>query len=240
MNDYGDDYGGRLGENTLVRSIPVRLDCAVVNVVNVCERFVSIQGESTYAGLPCFFIRLAGCNLRCTYCDTVYAFEPGTDMTVEELVAAAADCGAPLVEITGGEPLLQPGFVPLATALLAVPGRRLLVETNGSMDISSVPEKAIAILDVKCPGSGQNGEMDEGNIGRLRRDDEVKFVLTDRGDYEWASEFVARHRLDAACNAVFFTPARDMLDSAELARWLVEDRLPVRLGMQLHKAVGMR
>jgi 7-carboxy-7-deazaguanine synthase len=211
-----------------------------MQTVSLCETFVSIQGESTYAGLPCFFIRLAGCNLRCTYCDTAYAWTGGKERSVTALVRECAAHRAPLVEITGGEPLLQPGCAALAMALRGIPGKTVLVETNGSRDISVLPPGVIAIMDVKCPGSGQSVAFDMTNLARLRPTDEVKFVLCDRGDYEWAKAFVAEHRLAERCHAVLFSPAHGRLETALLARWLLQDCLPVRLQVQLHRLLGMR
>jgi 7-carboxy-7-deazaguanine synthase len=210
--------------------------------VRVAERFISIQGESTFAGLPCFFIRLAGCNLACAWCDTPSARDPGAgaDVAVAELVAEAAAARAAIVEITGGEPLLQPGFPALAAALRDGCGKPVLVETNGSRDLSLVPAGVIAIVDVKPPGSGESARNDAANIARLRPADEVKFVLADRADYEWALAFVLRHGLAARCRAVHFSPAAGRLEAAELARWLLADSAPARLHIQLHKAIGLR
>ena len=209
--------------------------------VEVCEVFTSLQGESTWAGLPCFFIRLAGCNLRCTYCDTPQAFEGGRPMSIASLVGQYRASRAAMAEVTGGEPLLQAGFSALAAGLQDTgDGRPVLVETNGSCDLSLVPDGVIAIVDVKCPGSGQAGSFDEQNIPRLRPFDEVKFVLTDREDYSWARAFTARHALDQRCKAVLFSPVQDRLPPADLARWILEDRLPVRLQLQLHRILGVR
>ena len=211
-----------------------------MKTVNVAETFVSIQGESTYAGLTCFFIRLAGCNLRCRYCDTAYAYAPGRDVPVDELVAQGAASSAAIVEVTGGEPLLQPGFAGLAAGLRDRSGKPVLVETNGSLDISVVPKGVIAIMDIKCPGSGESEAMDTANLGRLRPEDEVKFVLGDRPDYEWAREFVKRHALHRICHAVLFSPVFGALDPRELGRWMIEDGVPTRLQVQLHKVLGVK
>jgi len=208
--------------------------------VNVCETFVSIQGESTYAGLSCYFIRLAGCNLRCRYCDTTYAYAPGLDVPVPDLVAKCRASKAAIVEITGGEPLLQPGFRELAAALRDQGGKPVLVETNGSMDISAIPAGVVAIMDVKWPGSGVSEAMDSANIGRLRPQDEVKFVLSDRQDYEWAGDFVRRHSLATRCHAVLFSPVFGKLPAKEVGQWILDDGLPVRVQAQLHKMLGMK
>ena len=205
----------------------------------VCETFASLQGETTFAGLPCFFIRLAGCNLRCRYCDTAYAWEGGRPMLADEVVAASRASGLAAVTITGGEPLLQPGLPALAQALLDAGAAPLLIETNGSLDISLIPPPAIAIMDLKCPASGQADAMDWTNVSRLRPHDEVKFVIQDRADYDWARAVVARHDLAALCHAVLFSPAAPQLAAAELGRWVLADRLPVRLQIQLHKLLGL-
>lgn len=208
--------------------------------VRVCETFVSIQGESTYAGLPCFFIRLAGCNLSCSYCDTPKAHAPGTSMRITSIVKACRASRAAITEITGGEPLSQRGFRELATALCRDPGRPLLIETNGSFDISAIPQEAIAIMDIKTPGSGMNKAMDMANIDRLRPADEVKLVIVDRKDYEWARRLVATHRLTEKCHAVLFSPVIPGIAPSKLAEWILKDRLPVRLHLQMHKLTGMR
>jgi len=208
--------------------------------VNICEIFVSIQGESSYAGLPCFFIRLSGCNLRCCYCDTKYAWKPGRDVAISDIVRKCGDCNAGIVEITGGEPLLQDGFPPLAKALRDRSGKKILVETNGSCDISLIPSGVVAVMDVKCPGSGGSEAFDPANIGRLRPYDEVKFVLSNRADYLWARDFVKRHRLHMRCNAVLFSPVSGKLNAGKLGEWIVKDGLPVRLQVQLHKMAGIK
>ena len=211
--------------------------------IDVCETFVSIQGESSYAGFPCFFIRLSGCNLRCGYCDTVYAYEAGRKVSVEELVKECAESSMRLVEITGGEPLLQDGFSALAEALGNLSGRKVIVETNGSQDISKIPDGVISIMDIKCPGSGEADAMDWGNIDKLSPIDEVKFVLSDRDDYEWSRDVVQKYSLNEICNAVFFSPVMSESGEeliADLGKWIVDDRLDVRLQVQLHKVFGMK
>ena len=208
--------------------------------VEVCETFTSIQGESTYAGMPCFFIRLAGCNLRCSYCDTPQARGSGVKTPVDDLVAEAAAGAFPLVEITGGEPLLQEAYEVLARRLATETAKTVLVETNGSLDISLVPDEAVIVMDIKCPGSGENSAMDWANLERLRPWDEVKFVISDRSDFDWARGIVERHALDACCRAVFFSPAEGRVAAEELANWMVADPLPVRLGIQIHKTLGLR
>lgn len=208
--------------------------------VNVCETFASLQGESTYAGLTCFFVRLAGCNLRCVYCDTPQAFEPGREMSVDELARAASASGTAITEITGGEPLLQAGCAALAARLCEATRGPVLVETNGTCDISALPDRAVRIMDVKCPGSGAGASFDLDNLRRLRGCDEVKFVISHAADYEWARAFAARHALQARCAAVLFSPARGRLAPADLARWIMRDALPVRLQVPLHSVLGLR
>jgi len=206
----------------------------------VAETFLSIQGESTWAGLPCFFIRLSGCNLRCRYCDTPGAYEGGVAHPVADLVALARESPAAITEITGGEPLLQEGCRELALGILDATGKPLLVETNGSVDISLIPDGAIAIMDIKCPGSGQSAAMNFANIPRLRPRDEVKFVIGDRADFEWAADVVRRHELALRCHAVLFGAVHGELSLPTLAQWILESRLPVRLHTQLHRLLGVK
>lgn len=208
--------------------------------VYVAELFESIQGESTYAGMACFFVRLAGCNLACRYCDTPAAREEGRPMAIEDIVAACVASVAPLIEITGGEPMRQKGFEALLMAIRAACDKRVLVETNGTCDISRIPDGVVAVVDVKTPGSGMAGTFDESNVARLRPGDEVKFVLCDRRDYEWAAVFVRQHDLAAHCAAVLFSPGWEQLDAGRLAEWLVADGLPVRLQVQLHKLLNFK
>lgn len=208
--------------------------------VDLYETFISIQGESSYAGQPCFFVRLAGCNLRCAYCDTPCAQGTGEMRSVASILEEAAAARVTIVEVTGGEPLLQEGFGHLATALRDHSGKQVLVETNGAMDISAVPEGVVTVMDVKCPGSGEVDSFDSGNLGRLRSRDEVKFVISDRADYEWAGSFVTTHSLHRKCHAVHFSPIHPGLAGRDLANWIVEDGLPVRLQLQLHRVLNMR
>lgn len=202
-------------------------------MLRVHEIFASIQGESSFAGWPCAFLRLSGCNLACSWCDTLHAGESFTAMTVPDAVRAILDLGLPLAEITGGEPLLAPE-TPDLVAALADAGLTVLVETNGSLDISLLDPRAVAVMDVKCPGSGMEGRNDYANLERLRPRDEVKFVLADRADYDFAREIAARVR---GGNMVHFSPVPGRLDAAALAAWMVADRVRARLSLQLHKYI---
>jgi 7-carboxy-7-deazaguanine synthase len=204
--------------------------------LQISELFASIQGESTYAGQPCGFIRLAGCNLRCTWCDTTYAFEGGNTGTIQEILETVASWRLPLVEITGGEPLLQSGCVPLAEALLEA-GYTTLLETNGSLPIDVLPDGVVRIMDIKCPGSGMSDRMHWPNVEALAKQDEVKFVLANRADYDWTLEVLHRYDLAARCKAIHLSPVSGMLDAAHLAAWMLEDRPPARLQLQLHKII---
>jgi len=200
--------------------------------LSINEIFFSIQGESTWAGTPCVFLRTMGCPLRCRWCDTEYAFYEGDRWHLGDLVEKACSYGAELVEITGGEPLAQPGTPALAAALLAQ-GKTVLVETAGSHDISVLPDGAYAIMDLKCPSSGEQPRNDYDNLNRLRPGDELKFVIGTREDYDWAAALV-RDR-DLTRWPVSFSPVWGELDADELARWVLDDRLPVRLQLQIHK-----
>lgn len=199
------------------------------------EIYASVQGESTHAGRPCTFIRTAVCNQRCRYCDTAYAFTQGQPMPLEEVVAKAVGFGTGLVEITGGEPMVQPLFVKLCERLLEA-GCEVLVETGGSHDISVIPQGVRAIVDVKTPGSGEEPANDYANLRRLRPGDEVKFVLTSQADYAWARDLVRRENLHER-TTVLFSPAWGMLDPKDLVAWMLADAVPARLNLQLHKYV---
>jgi 7-carboxy-7-deazaguanine synthase len=205
-------------------------------MLTVNEIFHSIQGESTHAGRPCVFVRLTACNLRCSWCDTPYAFHEGQKMTVDEVLDRVRAYGCGVVEVTGGEPLLQQDVYPLLERLLA-DGREVLLETGGHMSVAAVPAGVARIIDVKCPGSGEAEKMDWSNLDRLTPRDEVKFVLRDRADYEYARDVVARYDLPARCAAVLFSPVHGVLEPRLLAEWILADRLPVRLQLQVHKYV---
>jgi 7-carboxy-7-deazaguanine synthase len=205
-------------------------------MLTVNEIFHSIQGESTHSGRPCVFVRLAACDLRCSWCDTPYAFFEGTKRTVDEVAAQVTSFGCGLVEITGGEPLLQRDVYPLMDRLLAS-GLTVLVETGGHLSIQQVPLQVIRIVDVKCPGSGESDRNHWDNLGLLTPHDEVKFVILDRADYEFARDVVARYGVAGRCAAVLFSPVHGVLAPKELAAWILEDRLPVRLQLQAHKYI---
>jgi 7-carboxy-7-deazaguanine synthase len=204
-------------------------------MLTVNEIFHSIQGESTHAGDPCVFVRLTACDLRCTWCDTPYAFHEGRKMTIDEVVEQVDRYGCPLVEITGGEPLLQDEVYGLMDRLLA-DGRTVMLETGGHRSIERVPRDVIKIVDVKCPGSGESAKNDWHNLERLAPHDEVKFVIADRTDYEFARDVVCR-RLTARAGAVLFSPVHDELDPKTLSEWVLADRLPVRVQLQIHKFI---
>jgi 7-carboxy-7-deazaguanine synthase len=202
--------------------------------LRVNELFFSLQGESTRAGLPCVFVRLAGCNLDCAWCDTRYACDPaaGETMTIEEILDAARAYPARRVEVTGGEPLLQNGCVPLLQRLLD-DGWETLLETNGSISLANTPAGVRRIVDVKCPSSGAAGSFHEPNFALLGNGDEVKFVLANRGDFDFAAEVVAVRALLGRCE-VIFSPCAGQMPPAELAAWILDAGLDVRLGLQLH------
>lgn len=205
-------------------------------MLTVNEIFYSIQGESTYAGRPCVFVRLTACDLRCSWCDTPYAFYEGRKVPVDEVVREVERFGCPLVEITGGEPLLQEDVYPLMQSLLES-GRTVLIETGGHIDVSRVPDAVIKVMDVKCPGSGEAARNEWANLDRLTKHDQVKFVIKDRTDYEFARDVLRRYELDRRCDAVLFSPVHGVLDPQALSVWVLEDRLPVRLQLQIHKYI---
>lgn len=205
--------------------------------LRVDEILCTIQGEGTRAGLPCVLVRLAGCNLHCRWCDTPTArdSQAGEPMRVEQIVQAARDTGCERVEVTGGEPLNQPAAPALLAALVEA-GFETLLETNGSCDIAAVDPRVIRIVDVKCPASGEGDSFDPANLAELRAGDELKFVLAERGDYDFAVAMCREHDLPGRCG-VLFSPVAASLAPAELARWILTDGLDVRLGLQLHKII---
>ncbi len=221
----------------------------------ITEIFKSIQGEGTRAGLPCVFVRLTGCNLRCTWCDTAYAFHGGKKMSVDEVMVrvdelagrgaghSGADAAVPLVELTGGEPLLQEEIYPLAEKLVAT-GYTVMIETSGEKFVGRLPREVIKIMDVKCPDSGEADTFEMKNLEAVDSNDEIKFVISTRKDYEFAREFTREHRLSERVRQVLFSPVFDDpegkwkgLEPRQLVEWMLEDGLPVRLGLQLHKFV---
>ena len=204
-------------------------------MLKINEIYASIQGESSHTGLPCIFIRLTGCNLRCSWCDTAYAFYAGNDLTMEETLQKVDTFGLPLVEITGGEPLLQEDVYPLMEALLKK-GYRVMLETSGALPIDKVPQRVIKILDIKCPGSGEEKKNHLENLKLLSPHDEVKFVLLDRADYEWSRDLLRKYDL-APSTQVLFSPVYDKLNLKDLSQWILKDRLAVRLQTQLHKVI---
>ncbi|HPU86650.1 MAG TPA: radical SAM protein [Candidatus Latescibacteria bacterium] len=209
-----------------------------METLSVSELFVSIQGESLAAGRLCAFVRLAGCNLRCAYCDTDYAWDAaaGRAMDVDEVAAWVSRSGVPLVEITGGEPLLQPRVYALMETLIGY-GLEVLLETNGHVDAREVPEGVTRIIDVKTPGSGMADGDFLVNLPSLRANDQIKFVLTGRKDYDWAKRVLGVHPELARVAAILFSPAFGALPPRDLAEWIIADRLPVRFQLQLHKYV---
>ena len=205
-------------------------------MLTVNEIFYSIQGESTRVGRPCVFVRLTACDLRCSWCDTSYAFHEGRKQSVDEVLEAVDRHDCDLVEITGGEPLLQDAVYDLMDRLLAR-GRTVMLETGGHRPIDRVPAGVIKIVDVKCPGSGEAGKNHWANLDRLAAHDEVKFVVQDRADYEFARDVIRRHDLQSRCAAVLMSPVHGVLDGRTLSEWMLDDHLPARLQLQLHKYI---
>ena len=205
-------------------------------MLTINEIFYSVQGESSFAGQPCVFVRLTACDLRCSWCDTEYAFYEGRKQALDDVFDAVASYDCPLVEVTGGEPLLQEDVYPLMQGLLDR-GKKVLLETGGHRDTSRVPGEVVTILDVKCPGSGESGRNDWSNLERLRPHDEVKFVIKDRADYDWAHDVLERHGLRQRAAAIHFSPVHGVLDPKTLSEWVLADRLPVRVQLQIHKYI---
>jgi len=205
-------------------------------MLTVNEIFYSVQGESTFAGRLCVFVRLTGCDLRCSWCDTPYAFHEGTRRELDDVLREVDRHGCSLVEITGGEPLLQQEVYALMQRLLDA-GNTVLLETGGHRSTAQVPAGVITILDVKCPGSAESGRMDWQNLERLRPHDEVKFVVADREDYEFAREVTTRHDLGRRAAAVHLSPVHGVLEPRTLAEWALADRVPARVQLQIHKYI---
>jgi len=202
--------------------------------LRITEIFVSLQGETTFAGLPTVFVRLTGCPLRCGYCDTAYAFSGGSIMAIDEIVAAVGACGVRHVTVTGGEPLAQPGALALLERLCEA-GFRVSLETSGALDVSGVDRRVAKILDLKTPGSGEVARNLWSNLAHCGPDDQVKFVICDRSDYEWAKLKCDELRLGERFGEVLFSPAAPAIEPRVLADWIIADRLPVRFQLQLHK-----
>lgn len=215
--------------------------------LQVTEIFKSIQGESTLSGTPCVFIRLSGCNLRCGYCDTTYAYEGGDWLSIDDILSKIDDYNCDLVEITGGEPLLQDNVYSLISALLEI-GKLVLIETNGSVDIEraqalkqtqgngSKIQGLKIIMDIKCPDSGMSDKINWENLAKLDKNDEVKFVLNSRGDYDWSKEIIKKYSLADRCH-ILMSPVYDNLTAEELSDWIINDNLNVRLNLQIHKYI---
>jgi len=202
----------------------------------ITEIFKSIQGESTFAGLPCVFVRLTGCNLRCHWCDTAYAFHGGQKMTVDEVMARIHQLGGKRIELTGGEPLLQDEVYPLTEQLLGE-GFQVLVETSGERYIGRLARSVIKVLDVKCPGSGEGGTFCVDNLSALEKKDQIKFVIVNENDYRFARDFMFQHNLGDRVDEVILSPVFGQLPPRQLAEWILRDGLEVRLGLQLHKFI---
>jgi 7-carboxy-7-deazaguanine synthase len=214
---------------------------APAEFLRVTEIFHSIQGESTWAGMPCTFVRLTGCPLRCTWCDSEYAFHGGEKLPLDEIIARVDAAGTNLVEVTGGEPLIHRGAFVLVHRLLER-GYTVLVETSGSIDVSPLDPRAHRIMDLKCPGSGEVERNMWSNLDHLTARDEIKFVVKDRADYEWLRDVIAEHDLGGRVargelRALLISPVWDAVDFKDLAEWVLEDHLPVRFQIQLHKLI---
>lgn len=204
-------------------------------MLKVNEIFYSIQGESSFTGLPFVFVRLTGCNLRCSYCDTKYAYEEGTAMSVEQILKEIKKYNCPYVEVTGGEPLLQEETPSLVNSLIGN-NFTVLVETNGTKDISVIPDRAVRIMDIKCPSSGESDKFDWENLNRLNPQDEVKFVIAEKLDYDWAKEIITDRNLSEKVK-VLLSPVKEKMNPDILAEWILKDKSDVRLQLQLHKII---
>ena len=204
-------------------------------MIKINEIYLSVQGESTHTGLPCIFIRLTGCNLRCAWCDTAYAFHEGKNMSIDEILQKVENFGIHLVEITGGEPLMQDNVYTLMRRLIEN-GYKVMLETGGSISLERVPKDVIKIMDLKCPGSGEQEKNNLDNLKLLAPHDEVKFVILDKKDYEWSRDIIKKYKINETAH-VLLSPVFDKLELKEMVKWILEDRLPVRLQTQLHKII---
>jgi 7-carboxy-7-deazaguanine synthase len=233
--EQGLGHAAPPGRALVVEStVPGGAPGAVMLTIN--EIFYSIQGESTYSGRPCVFVRLTACDLRCAWCDTPYSFTEGRKMPLDAVLAEINRHPCDLVEVTGGEPLLQPGVYPLMEALLAR-GKTVLLETGGHLPLDRVPAPVVKIVDVKCPGSGESRRNHWANLELVGSQDEVKFVIADRADYEFARDVLRSWNLAARVHAVLFSPVHGALAPLPLAQWILADALPVRLQLQVHKYI---
>ena len=204
-------------------------------MIKINEIYLSVQGESTHTGLPCIFIRLTGCNLRCSWCDTAYAFHEGKNMSIDEILQKVENFGIHLVEITGGEPLMQDNVYTLMKRLIEK-GYKVMLETGGSISLERVPKDVIKIMDLKCPGSGEQDKNNLDNLKLLAPHDEVKFVILDRKDYEWSRDIIKKYKINETAH-ILISPVFDKLELKEMVKWILEDQLPVRLQTQLHKII---
>ena len=204
-------------------------------MIKINEIYLSVQGESTHTGLPCIFIRLTGCNLRCSWCDTAYAFHEGKNMSIDEILQKVENFGIHLVEITGGEPLMQDNVYTLMRRLIEN-GYKVMLETGGSISLERVPKDVIKIMDLKCPGSGEQEKNNLDNLKLLAPHDEVKFVILDKKDYEWSRDIIKRYKINETAH-ILLSPVFDKLELKEMVKWILEDQLPVRLQTQLHKII---
>ncbi|MBT6718686.1 MAG: radical SAM protein [Nitrospina sp.] len=204
-------------------------------MIKINEIYLSVQGESSHTGLPCVFVRLTGCNLRCVWCDTAYAFHEGKNMSLDDALREVDSFGVKLVEITGGEPLMQDDVYPLMDRLIEKK-YKVMLETGGSLSLEKVPRDVIKIVDFKCPGSGEHEKNNLDNLKLLGPHDEVKFVILNREDYEWSREFVKKYKINESAH-ILFSPVFEKLDLKDMVKWILEDRLPVRLQTQLHKVI---
>ena len=204
-------------------------------MIKINEIYLSVQGESTHTGLPCIFIRLTGCNLRCSWCDTAYAFHEGKNMSIDEILQKVENFGIHLVEITGGEPLMQDNVYTLMRRLIEK-GYKVMLETGGSISLERVPKDVIKIMDLKCPGSGEQEKNNLDNLKLLAPHDEVKFVILDKKDYEWSRDIIKKFKINETAH-ILLSPVFDKLELKEMVKWILEDRLPVRLQTQLHKII---